>query len=148
MKTLKRWKKIKGENMEEVIKFLTETPQQYLATIGLDGKAKVRPILFYFAEDNKPYFCTNNQKSMYKELKENPEFEMTGATPEFAWIRIAGKVEFVDDLEIKQKVVDSNDLVKALYESGDNPIFEVFTIAEGSATIADFSGNPAQTYEI
>ena len=30
--------------MEEVIKFLTENPQQYLATTGLDGNAKVRPM--------------------------------------------------------------------------------------------------------
>ena len=128
--------------MEEVIKFLTENPQQYLATTGLDGNAKVRPILFYFAEDNKPYFCTSNQKPMYRELDANPNFEMTAATPEFQWIRIAGKVEFVDDLEIKQKVINANDLVKALYESGDNPTFEVFTIKEGKATIADFSGEP------
>ena len=134
--------------MEEVIKFLTENPQQYLATTGLDGNAKVRPILFYFAEDDKPYFCTSNQKPMYKELDANPNFEMTAATPEFQWIRIAGKVEFVDNLEIKQKVIDANDLVKALYESGDNPIFEVFTIKEGKATIADFSGEPPKVYEI
>ena len=134
--------------MEEVIKFLTENPQQYLATLGLDGKAKVRPVLFYFAEDNKPYFCTSNQKPMYKELDANTNFEMTAATPEFVWLRIAGKVEFVDDLEIKQKVIDTNELVKALYESGDNPIFEVFTIVEGKATIADFSGEPPKTYEI
>ena len=133
--------------MEEVIKFLSENPQQYLATTGLDGNAKVRPILFYFAEDNRPYFCTSNQKPMYKELDANPNFEMT-ATPEFQWIRIAGKVEFVDDLEIKQKVIDANELVKALYESGDNPIFEAFTIAEGKATIADFSGEPPKTFEI
>ncbi len=85
---------------------------------------------------------------MYKELEANPNFEMTAATPEFQWIRIAGKVEFVDDLEIKQKVIDANDLVKALYESGDNPIFEVFTIAKGKATIADFSGEPPKTFEI
>ena len=41
-----------------------------------------------------------------------------------------------------------NELVKAFYESGDNPIFEVFTIAEGKATIADFSGEPPKVYEI
>ena len=69
-------------SMEEVIKFLTENPQQYLATTGLDGNAKVRPILFYFAEDNKPYFCTSNQKPMYNELDANPNFEMTAATPD------------------------------------------------------------------
>ena len=85
---------------------------------------------------------------MYKELDANPNFEMTAATPEFQWLRIAGKVEFIDDLEIKQKVIDANNLVKSLYESGDNPIFEVFTIKEGKATIADFSGEPPKVFEI
>ena len=95
-----------------------------------------------------PYFSTANTKPMFKELDANPNCKMVVATPEFAWLRIAGKVEFVDDLEIKQKVIDANDLVNALYESGDNPTFEVFTIKEGKATIADFSGEPPKVYEI
>ncbi len=133
--------------MNDVIKFLNENPLIYLATEGLDGNAKVRPILYYFEENNKPYFCTSNKKPMYKELAKNPNFEITTATAEFAWIRISGKVEFNSDLELKQKVIDSNELVKSLYQSGDNPEFEVFTIS-GDATIADFSGNPPKTYKI
>ena len=133
--------------MNDVIKFLNENPLIYLATEGLDGNAKVRPILYYFEENNKPYFCTSNKKPMYKELAKNPNFEITTATAEFAWIRISGKVEFSSDLELKQKVIDSNELVKSLYQSGGNPEFEVFTIS-GDATIADFSGNPPKTYKI
>ena len=133
--------------MNDVIKFLNENPLIYLATEGLDGNAKVRPILYYFEENNKPYFCTSNKKPMYKELAKNPNFEITTATAEFAWIRISGKVEFSSDLELKQKVIDSNELVKSLYQSGNNPEFEVFTIA-GDATIADFSGNPPKSYKI
>ena len=133
--------------MNEVIKFLNENPLIYLATEGLDGNAKVRPILYYFEENNKPYFCTSNKKPMYKELAKNPNFEITTATAEFAWIRISGKVEFSSDLELKQKVIDSNELVKSLYQNGSNPEFEVFTIS-GDATIADFSGNPPKTYKI
>jgi len=54
--------------MNDVIKFLNENPLIYLATEGLDGNAKVRPILYYFEENNKPYFCTSN-KPIYKELE-------------------------------------------------------------------------------
>ena len=133
--------------MNDVIKFLNENPLIYLATEGLDGNAKVRPILYYFEENNKPYFCTSNKKPMYKELAKNPNFEITTATAEFAWIRISGKVEFSSDLELKQKVIDSNELVKSLYQNGSNPEFEVFTIS-GDATIADFSGNPPKSYKI
>ena len=50
-------------------------------------------------------------------------------------------------IELKQKVIDSNELVKALYETAENPTFEVFTVS-GKATIADFSGNPPKTYDL
>ena len=133
--------------MSDVINFLKENSLIYLATSGLDGNAKVRPILFYFEEDEKPYFCTANTKPMFKELDANPNCEIVVATPEFAWLRIAGKVEFTDSLDLKQKVIDSNELVKALYETADNPLFEVFTVT-GKATIADFSGNPPKSYEL
>jgi len=133
--------------MSDVIEFLKENSLIYLATSGLDGNAKVRPILFYFEEDEKPYFCTANTKPMFKELDANPNCEIVVATPEFAWLRIAGKVEFTDSLDLKQKVIDSNELVKALYETADNPTFEVFTVT-GKATIADFSGNPPKSYEL
>ena len=133
--------------MNDVIKFLNENPLIYLATEGLDGNAKVRPILYYFEENNKPYFCTSNKKPIYKELEKNPNCEITTATAEFSWIRISGKVEFTSNLELKQKVIESNELVKTLYQSGDNPEFEVFTIS-GDATIADFSGNPPKNYKI
>ncbi len=133
--------------MNDVINFLKENNLIYLATSGLDGNAKVRPILFYFEEDGKPYFCTANTKPMFKELDANPNCEIVVATPEFAWLRIAGEAEFTDNLELKQKVIDSNELVKSLYETADNPTFEVFTVS-GKATIADFSGNPPKNYKL
>ncbi|MDY5911831.1 MAG: hypothetical protein SPJ62_07475 [Inconstantimicrobium porci] len=34
--------------MNDVVKFLKENPVQYLATVGLDGKAKNRPFMFLF----------------------------------------------------------------------------------------------------
>ena len=133
--------------MNDVINFLKENNLIYLATSGLDGNAKVRPILFYFEEDEKPYFCTANTKPMFKELDANPNCEIVVATPEFACLRIAGEAEFTDNLELKQKVIDSNELVKSLYETADNPTFEVFTVS-GKATIADFSGNPPKNYKL
>lgn len=41
--------------MKDYIKFLQENPLIYLATNGLDGNAKLRPIYFYFEENDKPY---------------------------------------------------------------------------------------------
>ena len=59
--------------MEDVIKFLTENPQQYLATTGLDGNAKVRPILFYFAEDGMDY---EDEEGLNRYLKDHTRKEI------------------------------------------------------------------------
>ncbi len=58
---------------------------------------------------------------MFKELDANPNCEIVVATPEFAWLRIARKAEFTDSLDLKQNVIDSNELVKALFETAANP---------------------------
>lgn len=135
--------------MNDVKEFLEKNPVEYLATIGLDGEAKVRPIMYYFEENGKYYFCTNNEKPMYKELQANPKFELTAADAEFNWLRISGEVEWIDDIELKQKIIDSNEIVKGLYGSGDNPIFAAFTIKKGAkAIINDFSPEPAKEYEL
>ena len=54
--------------MNDVVKFLQENPVQYLATVGRDGKAKCRPFMFSGEMDGKLWFCTNNQKDVYKDM--------------------------------------------------------------------------------
>lgn len=41
-----------------------------------------------------------------------------------------------------------NPIVKGQYQTADNPIFEVFYLANAHAVIADFSGNPPQEYNL
>ncbi|MDU7869988.1 MAG: pyridoxamine 5'-phosphate oxidase family protein, partial [Pantoea sp.] len=80
--------------MNEVIKFLKENPVQYFATVGLDGKAKVRPFQFIIEEKGKLYFSTSNQKTVFSEIEKNPYIEICTASPNFAWLRLNGKVVF------------------------------------------------------
>ena len=54
--------------MNKVVEFLNTNPVQYLATVGRDGKAKCRPFMFAGELDGKLWFCTNNQKDVYKDL--------------------------------------------------------------------------------
>ncbi|MBD7910591.1 pyridoxamine 5'-phosphate oxidase family protein [Clostridium cibarium] len=134
--------------MNEVVKFLKENPVQYFATVGLDGKAKARPFQFMIEEGGKLYFCTNNEKDVYAEIQKNPYVEVTVASPKFAWIRLNGKVVFSKDLEIKKKVIESSGLVKKLYQTAENPIFEIFYLDGAKAVISDFSGNPPKEYNL
>lgn len=134
--------------MNEVVRFLSENPVQYFATIGVDGKPKARPFQFMIEKDGKLYFCTNNKKEVYQEIKENPYVEVSVSTPAFSWIRLSGKVAFSNDLEIKEAVIEASPLVKSIYQTAENPIFEVFYLDEAKAVIADFSGNAPSTYDL
>ena len=131
--------------MKEVVKFLQENPVQYLATVGRDGKAKCRPFMFAMEKDGKLWFCTNNQKEVYKDMQENPYVEISVSSPDFAWIRLHGKVVFENNMEVKEGCM-VNPIVKGQYQTADNPIFEVFYLADAEAVIADFSGEPPKIY--
>lgn len=52
--------------MNDVINFLKENNLIYLATSGLDGNAKVRPILFYFEEDENHTSALQTQNQCSK----------------------------------------------------------------------------------
>ncbi|WP_315076715.1 pyridoxamine 5'-phosphate oxidase family protein [uncultured Clostridium sp.] len=134
--------------MNEVISFLKENPVQYFATVGLDGKAKVRPFQFMIEDSGKLYFCTNNEKDIFAQIKNNPYVEITTSSPKFAWIRLNGKVVFSNDINIKKNIIESSDLVKSLYRTAENPIFEIFYLENAKAVIADFSGNQPKEYNL
>lgn len=127
--------------MQSVVKFLNEHPNGCLATVE-EGKPKARPFGFMLEEGGKLYFCTAKTKEVYQQIKANPYVEFTSTSPEFAWIRLSGQVAFSNDLKIKEKIIENNELVKSIYQTADNPIFEIFYIERGKAVIADFSGQP------
>ena len=132
--------------MNEAIAFLRENPVQYLATVGRDGRAKCRPFMFAGELDGKLWFCTNNQKDVYRDIVENPYVELSVASPAYAWIRLSGKAVFEDSREAKEMCM-GNPIVKSQYQTADNPIFVVFYLEEARAVLADFSGNPPREYQ-
>ena len=127
--------------MNEVVKFLEANPVQYLATVGRDGKAKCRPFMFSFEKEGKLWFNTGNQKDVYKDMQDNPNIEICVSSPDFAWLRVSGKAVFVNDLAIRAAALE-NPIVKANYQTPENPAFEVFYLEDPHGIIADFSGNP------
>ncbi|MCZ4065149.1 pyridoxamine 5'-phosphate oxidase family protein [Oxalobacter aliiformigenes] len=132
--------------MEIIIRFLQENPVQFLATIGMDGKPKVRPFKFRLEEDNRLWFCTSNRKDVYNELKNHPHVELSVASPRETWIRLAGIAVFENNLAVKQKMIDSDESLRAQYRTADNPVFEVFYIDQAVATIAAFTGLPPKKF--
>ena len=126
---------------------MKENPLQYCATVGLDGKPKVRPFQMMYHEGGNIFYCTDAKKDVYAELNNNPYIEISVSTME-RWLRIRGRVVWVDDIKAKEKIIAISPLVKSIYKTADNPVLKVFYIAEAEAVIADFSGNPPEVYKL
>lgn len=134
--------------MKTVTDFLTKNRTVYLATMGIDGNPKVRPFQFMLEDGGKLYFCTANNKTVYREMQQHPAVEFSICDDKFAWLRLHGRAVFSADLGIKAKVLEGNPLVKSIYKTADNPTFEIFYLEGAAATIADFSGNPPQNFNL
>ena len=127
--------------MEEILKFLKEGAMGAFATV-YNGKPDVRPWQFQFEENGKLYFCTSNNKDVYKQIKHNPIVAFTSTTNDMVTVRLYGEAVFINDLKLKEKLLEKQPMIKNLYKSADNPIFELFYIEHGQAIIFNFSGQP------
>lgn len=134
--------------MKEVLNFLKSNPVQFFATIGLDDKPKVRPFQFMLEKNGKLFFCTSNQKEVWREIKNNPYVELCSSTPAAVWLRIHGRVVFNDNIDVKSEIIENNSLVKSIYQTPDNPAFEIFYLEGAEAIFYDFSGNPPKKYSL
>ena len=125
--------------MNEVIKILSENHTQFLATVGRDGKAKVRPFAFCFEMDGKLWFGTNSTKEVYKDMQGNPNVELAVVTADMKTLRLSGKATFVNDMAVKEAMMNIP-TIKMQYQTADNPILEVFYLADATATVSEMTG--------
>ncbi len=114
---------------------------QYLATIGLDGKPKVRPVQYMLLRDGKLWFCTNSKKAMYAEMKAQPFVDLCGSRLQdneitTTWIRFSAEVVFPPEntdeekaslREVKAAIMEKSPIVHELYQNNpDHPLLAVF----------------------
>lgn len=81
-------------SMKTDIEFLEKNQVQSLATIGTDGKPKVRPFQFNLEHGGRLYFSTLSDKQIYKEITQNPWIELCACGENFSWLRLSGRVVF------------------------------------------------------
>jgi uncharacterized pyridoxamine 5'-phosphate oxidase family protein len=88
--------------MKEVLKFLQDHRPFYLATV--DGaQARVRPMGFVMEFEGRLYFGAGNQKDVYRQMKANPQVEISttnGGAPDSPWLRLSGRVVFDERPEL------------------------------------------------
>ena len=120
---------------------LKATPNGVLATHDGQG-IKTRVFQFLFADGKKAYFCTNNEKPVYAQMKANPNVSFCAPGDFSPVVSINGKVVFTDDMALKTRALDENPLIKTIYNSPDNPVFTLFYIDVEEVETFGFSEGP------
>ena len=133
--------------MNEVLNILKENQVQFFATVGRDGKAKVRPFSFCFEMDDKLWFGTNSTKEVYKDLEQNPYIELAVVTSDMTTLRLSGKVVFEDSKKVKEEMMNIP-VIKMQYQTAENPILKSFYLQDIHATISDMTSNTPREYQI
>lgn len=123
--------------IERVYDFLKSAGVFFLATQD-NTSPKIRPFGFVMIYNDRLYFCTNNQKAVYHQMRENPQIEIC-ACKNTEWIRVSGKAVFDADMEAKKQVFIADPGMSGLYKAEDE-IFEVFYLTEGQASFCSMDG--------
>ncbi len=126
---------------EEYIKFANENPISFLAT--LDGnQARVRGFQLWYADKTGLYYSTAANKDVIIQLKANPKVEacfFSSKSKEMQQMRVTGTVEFVNDLEMKKKLLDARPFLKQAGLTPENPGLILLKIVKCTAHFWTFA---------
>ena len=122
-------------DIRECIRFANDNRICYFATTDR-GRPRVRALGFWFADESGFYFQTGSIKALYQQLKENPWTEVCFYHHEGmigTMLRISGKIEFVEDLELKERVIRERPFLKSFGLTARSPALVIFRISHGEA---------------
>ncbi len=118
--------------------FLKENLNGIFTTVE-NGKPKSRAFQFLFSEGKKVYFCTENNKAVYRQIKENPNVSFCSHKADFSYVlSISGKVTFVNDISLKARALNEYPALREIFKTPDNPIFELFYVDVEEVNTFDF----------
>ena len=112
-----------------------ENPVSYVATVE-GNQPRVRGFFMWYADESGFYFHTGAMKPVYSQLKQNPKVELCFYHPNDkggVMMRVAGTVEFLNDTELRGKLVEERQFLKAWGFTAENPDLVIFRIAKGEA---------------
>ncbi|WP_339003368.1 pyridoxamine 5'-phosphate oxidase family protein [Fusobacterium animalis] len=124
--------------MIDFSKFLKENLNGIFTTVE-DGKPKSRVFQFLFADGKKVYFCTENNKAVFRQIKENPNVSFCAHKADFSYVlSICGKATFVNDINLKARTLDEYPALKEMFKTPNNPILELFYVDVEEVDTFDF----------
>jgi len=128
--------------MNTAFEFIKASPVYHIATV--DGtKARVRPFGFIMKRNDTLYFCTNKTKDVYKQLRQNPDIEISDMGSNNTWLRIRGRIAFDETREAKVQAFEQSPNLLRIYPKGaDDELFVTFYFTEAVATLFSFTAAP------
>lgn len=119
-------------NKAEILTFINANPICYLATVE-NNKPHVRGLRIYKADESGIYFQTWKIKDIHKQLVNNPEVELCFANND-TQIRISGKLELVEDMDLKQEAAEKRTFMKPIIDAkGGWDIVAMYRLTKGKA---------------
>jgi pyridoxamine 5'-phosphate oxidase len=123
-------------DFKDCVKFANETHTCYLATVEGD-QPRVRPLGMWFADDTGFYFESKSVKALCKQLGKNPKVEVVFHAREEQSLgkvlRIAGRVEFINDMALRTRVYEERPRLKTQIKGPEDPLMTIFRISSGEA---------------
>lgn len=133
--------------MFDYVSVLTANPNGVIATQD-NGKIRTRVFQYLFSDGNKVYFCTSNEKPVFDQIKANPYVSFCTYPANFTpVVCVNGKAIFVSDIALKGRALNENPGIKGIYNTPENPAFEIFYIDVEEVDTFSFTEGP-KTYTV
>lgn len=127
-------------DLKEIAQFLDDNAPAFLATLGTCGNPRVRPMQSPLLVGNKIYFCTANTKGLFKHIKNYNGIEFCSCAKDGTFLRLRANAVFESNLEVKKMMFEKYPYLVNLYETPQNPKFEVFYLDRLNARIQFMNG--------
>ena len=126
--------------MNHIVEAIKAASPFFVATVRGDQPC-VRPFSSVTEFEGKVYLCCNNQKEVYKQLKQNPKFELCGMTKDGAWLRVSGVAVEDDRREARVAMLEDPTGPSMIY-TADDGLFVVFRLEHLHAVKMRFGAEP------
>jgi pyridoxamine 5'-phosphate oxidase len=124
-------------DIADCVKFANENPVTYIATVEGD-QPRVRAFAMWFADNTGFYYHTGTPKGVCQQLRKNPKAELCFYAPNAQsagrMMRVTGKVEFLENKSLEERLYRDRPWVKDLMKSAPKDArLAMFRIAHGEA---------------
>ena len=127
--------------LEDYLKFANENPISFLATVE-GNQPRARGFQLWYADKSGLYYSSAAAKDVIKQLKANPQVEVcffSSKSKDMQQMRVTGTVEFVNDIEMKKKLLDARPFLKQAGLTPENPGLILLKVTKCTAHFWTFS---------